>query len=230
MKLDFEPRETFRGTRILRQKGGLVYAYETSHKAVDADGAPNAYHPDDTGLDLLANAGYPNKDWWPKVLVQDPDDKSKAYKQRKGKYKGYFIAMTALKAFKGNRFDPLTYVDSREFPYVVIPTSFEKLPNVAGQGDVGFATNLDNGKTTAFIVGDYGGGDKAKLGEGSIALFKALGGKNPNPRNGKGVPDGRIQYILFAGSGKPAQRWPRTNKDIHDQVMKLLAENSEDIR
>jgi hypothetical protein len=172
----------------------------------------------------IANAGYPDKDWWPKVLVQDPDDKSKAYVQRKGKYKGYFIAMTALKASKGDRFDLLTYVDSREFPYVVIPTGFEKLPNVAGQGDVGFATHLDSGKTTAFIVGDHGGGGKAKLGEGSIALFTALGGRNPNPRNGKGVPDGRIQYILFPGSRrKGAARWPRTNKDIRDQVVDLIA-------
>jgi hypothetical protein len=224
MKLDFPPGETFRGTRILRQKQDLAYAYVTSHKAVDADGAPNAYHPDDTGLDLLANAGYPDEDWWPQVLVPDQNDKSKAYEQRKGKYKGYFIAMTALKAFKGDAFDPLTYVDSREFPYVVIPAGFEKLANVADQGDVGLATHLDNGKTTAFIVGDYGGGGKAKLGEGSIALFTALGGKNPNPRNGKGVPDGRIQYILFPGSRRNgAARWPRTNKDIRDQVVDLIA-------
>src|SRR5262245_29350729 len=146
MKLDFPARETFRGTRILRQRQDLAYAYVTTHKAVDADGAPNAYHPDNTGLDLLANAGYPNTDWWPDVLVPDPEDGSKAYKQRKGKYKGYFIAMTALRTHKGDPFDPSTYVDAREFPYVVIPSGFEKRPNAAGQGDVGFATNLDNGK------------------------------------------------------------------------------------
>ena len=28
---------------------------------IDADGAPNAYHPDNTGLDDLANAGTPGR-------------------------------------------------------------------------------------------------------------------------------------------------------------------------
>jgi hypothetical protein len=78
--------------------------------------------------------------------------------------------------------------------------------------------------STSFIVADYGGGSHAKLGEGSIALFTALGGQNPNPRTGAGVPRGRFQYIVFPGSRKPgAAIWPRTKQDIHDQVMELLA-------
>ena len=72
MKIDFSPAETFRGTQIFRQANNLAYAYETNHTAVDADGAPNAYHPDDIGLDALANAGYPHTNWWKDVLVPDP--------------------------------------------------------------------------------------------------------------------------------------------------------------
>ena len=224
MNLNFEPAEMFRGTRVLRQADNLAYAYETAFKAVDADGAPNAYHPDNIGLDLLANAGYPNTNWWRDVLVPDPGHSSRAYVQPDGDYEGYFVSMTSLRKPQGDKLDPSTYVDSRNVPYVVIPTGFNHLPNVAKPGDVGFATHLGNGKTTTFIVADAGGGSDAKLGEGSIALFILLGGQEPNPRNGQGVPSGKIQYIIFSGSRRPgAGLWPRTNQDIHDQAMELLA-------
>jgi hypothetical protein len=54
MIIDFRAAEKFRGTQIYRQATNLAYAYETTFKAVDADGAPNAYNPDDTGLDRLS--------------------------------------------------------------------------------------------------------------------------------------------------------------------------------
>jgi hypothetical protein len=132
--------------------------------------------------------------------------------------------MTALRDPNGDHFDPSTYVDSTRFPYVVIPTGFGALPHVAKPGDVGFATHLASGVTTTFIVGDAGGGSAAKLGEGSIALFISLGGQNPNPRNGSGVPKGKIQYIIFPGSRKAGGAiWPRTNQDMHDQAMDLIS-------
>src|SRR3954454_10839636 len=65
-QLDFKTKEDFRGTHILRQSENLAYAFVTDHAAADADGAPNAYHPDDVGkrctkdphvgLDCPANA------------------------------------------------------------------------------------------------------------------------------------------------------------------------------
>jgi hypothetical protein len=228
MELDFQPAETFRGTRILRQADNLAYAYETRHAAADADGAPNAYHPDDlgkrprdphVGLDALANAGYPNTSWWNSVLVPDRDNPAVAHRQPTG----FFIAMTALRRPRGNKYDPATYVDSTTIPYVVIPTGFERLPNVARQGDVGFATDLGSGRTIAFIVADAGGGSDARLGEGSIALYEALGYANVNARTGAGLPRGVIQYILFPGSRRPGPAaWPRTNEDIADQVRQLI--------
>jgi hypothetical protein len=224
MKIDFNPAEKFRGTQIYRQASNLAYAYEITNTAVDADGAPNAYHPDDVGLDALANAGYPHTNWWKDVLVPDPAHPSRAFVQPSGQYEGYFVSMTSLRDPNGNQFDPSTYVDATRFPYVVIPTGFGALPHVAKPGDVGFATHLASGMTTTFIVGDSGGGSGAKLGEGSIALFVSLGGQNPNPRNGSGVPTGKVQYIIFPGSRKPgAGLWPRTNQDIHDQAMDLIS-------
>lgn len=224
MQIDFTPAEMFRGTRILRQVSNLAYAYETTNKAVDADGAPNAYHPDDTGLDFLANAGYPTTNWWDSVLVPDPAHPSRAFIQPSGQFEGYFVSMTSLRSPGGDKFDPATYVDATRVPYVVLPSGFTSLPHVARPGDVGFAAHLASGMTTSFIVGDTGGGSGAKLGEGSIALFTALGGQNPNPRNGSGVPTGKVQYILFPGSRRPGPAiWSRTNQDIHDQVMGLLS-------
>src|SRR5947208_16427051 len=98
MNIDFKPAEMFRGTRILRQADNLAYAYETTNKAVDADGAPNAYHPDDIGLDALANAGYPHTNWWQDVLVQDPTHPNRPFVQPSGQFEGYFVAMTSLRS------------------------------------------------------------------------------------------------------------------------------------
>jgi hypothetical protein len=135
MKINFTPAEKFRGTQIFRQANNLAYAYETAFKAVDADGAPNAYNPEDTGLDALANAGYPHTSWWKEVLVPDPDHPSRAYVQTDGEFAGYFVAMTSLRHPHGEPTDPATYVDSTRFPYVVLPTGFTSLPHVARSGD-----------------------------------------------------------------------------------------------
>jgi hypothetical protein len=233
-KLNFVPSEVFRGTRIYRQADNLAYAYEVEHAAADADGAPNAYHPDDlhkncirdphVGLDCPENAGYPRASWWKQVLVPDPAQPSNAFVQPSGPFKGFFVAMTSLRKPNGNKFDPSTYVDATQFPYVVIPSGFGALPHVAKQGDVGVATHLDSGRSTTFIVADEGGGSDAKLGEASIALYAALGFPHANPRTGSGLPSGKIQYIIFPASHrKGAALWPRTNDDIRDQAMYLVS-------
>ena len=233
MQLDFEEAEDFRGTRILRQAANLAYAYETVHAAADADGAPNAYHPDDlgkscrrdphVGLDCLGNAGYPHSDWWPDVLVPDPDDGSKAYVQSDGPTQGFFVAATALRRPGGSKLDPSTFVDATSVPYVVNPSGIGALPHMGRPGDVGFATHITSGMTAAFIIGDAGGGDDARLGEGSIALFAALGFPDANPRTGAGLPHDAVQYIVFPGSRRPgAAIWPRTDADIQSQVAELL--------
>lgn len=224
MQLDFEDAGAFRSTKLLRQADGRAYAYQTSYKSIDVDGAPDAYHPDDIGRDRLANAGYPHTNWWRKVLVPDPADPDRAFEQPGGRYAGYYVSRTSLRSPRGAETDPATYVDARTVPYIVLPTGFEKVSFAARMGDVGFATNLETGDTTAFIVGDSGGGSQAELGEASVAFFVALGGQDPNPRNGRGLPDGTIQYIVFPGSRRAGNDiWPRTTRDIAEQVQDLLA-------
>ena len=90
----YAPWTDYQGTKLLRHPGDTAYLYAASEVKVDADGAPNAYHPDDVGqdcrtgtfkgLDCPANAGYPNASWWPDVLVADPADDTKAFEQPAG--------------------------------------------------------------------------------------------------------------------------------------------------
>src|SRR5215472_16901373 len=87
-----EPWTSYNGVPLVHLSGTRSYAYRIDSMAIDADGVPNAYHPQDRGLDSLANAGYPNGDW-PSVLVTDPDDSSRPYVQPSGEFAGYFLAM-----------------------------------------------------------------------------------------------------------------------------------------
>lgn len=234
---EFDLWMTFKKTKIYHHNTFDAYYFVTDHAAIDADGAPNAYHPNDigkncvrdehVGLDCPANAGYPNTNWWSSVLVTDPDDPSQAYRQEQGPYEGYFLSMTWLSdnASLANKYDPSSYVDASKFPYFVFPgTKYGNLSGTGFKGDVGYVMNLDNNLSTGFVVADQGGGKNAKLGEASVALFEALGGKNPNPRTGSGVAKGQMLYVLFPGSrNSVTPAWPRTRESIQEQAEELLA-------
>jgi hypothetical protein len=191
----------------------------TEHMAIDADGAPNAYHPDDKGLDRLANAGYPNGDWG-SVLVKDPNDASRPYVQSNGAFDGYYLSTTALEDGTRPATDPERYVDSGRIPYLVFPGGFHALDGTGTTGDLAFAHNLDNGKQTPAIVADIGPQD-AKLGEVSIRLAESLGGENVNPRNGAGMPGGRFAYIVFPRSHE-RPKWPVSPARLQARVNELL--------
>jgi len=90
------PWLTYHGVNIYRVPNFTAYFYVTSNIAIDADGAPNAYNPQNTGLDALGNAGYPHGQWQ-SVLVPDPLNPTSAYVQKAGDpFPGYFVAMTSL--------------------------------------------------------------------------------------------------------------------------------------
>ena len=223
--------DDYGGTQLFRNAGQGAYVFATTHAQVDADGAPNAYHPDDVGLncktgtgfkglDCPANGGYPNVDWWPSAIVPDPKNKKKGYVQPDGEFKGFFVSQTSLRDGARSDLDPAKYVNAAAVPYLVFPGAFHQKAGTGTLGDLGYAVNLDNGKTSAFIVAEVGPSD-AKLGEMSIALAQALGGQNPNPRTGAGKPDGKIAYVVFPKSrANPA--WPLTNQQIGDRVQDLL--------
>ena len=88
-----------------------------SGMTIDADGAPNAYNPDNTGLDDLSNAGEPG-DWDGIVadrggepFIQGPDDP----------FPGFYVSCTALVDWSKLRTDPARYVDASKIMMAGLP-------------------------------------------------------------------------------------------------------------
>lgn len=173
---------------------------------IDADGAPNAYHPDNIGLDDLANAGSP--DHWDGImtdgegnpLIQGPGDP----------YPGYYVSCTSLSDRTKPRNDPRRYVDASQIPYIVLPGSLARQSG-AQLGDFAVVVNLRNGKSAYAIFADVG-----TLGEGSIALANNLGIWSDAREGGR---RGGILYLVFPGSGN---RQPRAVEEIQTEAEKLL--------
>src|SRR6266853_348449 len=167
--------------------------------AVDADGAFRAYHPTNRlGLDAIAHAGHPGN-WW--ALATDTGETSgRPVLQRKGDPSpGYYVSITSLyDATNLNERDPRRYVDAATIPYVVLPPVGLKRAKL---GDFATVVNLRNGKIAEAIVADESA-PELKLGEGSIALAKALG-IDSNPRYGG--TDRGVAYVIYpdSGNGKP---------------------------
>ena len=221
-KCEFGQWQSYRGARLLSHPSVPAYLFSSTHMAVDADGAPNAYHPEDVGLDLLGNAGYPDHDWWRSILVPDPKNPTQAFTQPAGEFAGYFVSKTSLQDKSKAVTDPARYVDSRTVPYLVVPGPLYRMKGTGLLGDLGYAVNLSSGEKTAFVVGDTGPSDQP-LGEVSIALAEGLGGEDVNPRNGAGIPRGEILYIVFPYSSR-TYSWPLSVDEIRIREENLVKE------
>ena len=196
---------TYKGVELWRTPSG--YSYTTSRMKLDADGAPNAYGPADSGLDYLKNAGYPGSHWG-SVLTPDPADPRRPYVQQTGPTAGFYVSRTSLEDTSHPPTVPARYVDATRIPYIVFPGEFYALKGTGSLGDLAMCRSLANGLSTAAVVADRGPAD-APLGEVSLALAAALGGRSPNPRTGAGQPAGPFQYVIFPGS-RHDHPWPLT--------------------
>ena len=179
--------------------------------SVDADGAPTCYAPAGSGLlalDYLANAGRTG-DWWGIVIdsngdpvIQGPHDPAP----------GYYVSATALFDPSRGLSDPHRYVNSEEVPYVVMPP--ELRAHGVYLGDVAWVTRAEH--SCGAVVADVG--PRGQLGEGSIALARAL--RIPaSPKHG-GVTHG-VEWLIFPGSRRG---WPRTPADVELQAATLYDE------
>ena len=174
--------------------------------AIDADGAPNAYNADDTGLDELVNAGHPGH--WDGILadesgnplVQGADDP----------FPGFYISCTALSDRTKAPHDPSRFVDASKIPYIVLPGELSAQTG-ARLGDFAVVTNLRSGRSSYAIFADIG-----TFGEGSVALAANLG-IWPDARNGG--TRGGVVYLVFPGSGN---RQPRPIEEINSETEKQL--------
>ncbi len=210
----------YQGTKLWRVTSSGAYFYATSRMDIDADGAPNAYHPQDLGIDALGNAGYP-RGGWRSVLVVDPRDAAKPYVQTTGEFAGYFVSKTSLQDKTLAETDPRRYVDARTIPYIVFPGDFYRISGTGDYGDLALARNLSNQMQSSAVVAD-GGPASAPLGEVSIGLAENLGGSHVNPRTGAGQPRGTFVYAVFPHSRR-LPPWPATTAQMDQRASDLLA-------
>jgi len=171
------------------QSGAILYRAKF---AVDADGSPRAYGPNDTGLDWTANAGYPGN-WWGVVTDINGDP---VIQGAGDPYPGMYVSTTSLVQSGYSNTNPLRYVDSENIPFIALPSALLSLGNIS-LGDLVYTKNITNGNTSFAYFVD--GGPAGKLGEGSIYLASALG-LNSNPRTG-GTSQQIIDYVVFPQSG-----------------------------
>jgi len=178
---------------------------------IDADGAPNAYGPHNRGLDFTANAV---RDGRFLSVALHPDGRPVI--QRTGRFKGYYVSTTSLHNAAGSPTNPGTYVDARKIPYIVLPPEFMKQFGVA-LGDLAVVTNQRNGRSSFAIFADVG--PHGKIGEGSVALARALG-LNADPRHGgAGSPD--IAYLVFPRSGLGPGKL-RSAREIRSSALRIF--------
>jgi hypothetical protein len=188
----------------------MAFFYETG-MSIDADGAPNAYNPDDTGIDDLDNAGEPGN-WWALAL----DDQGEPYIQGPNDpFPGFYVSTTALWDRTKDRADTARFVDASKIPYIVLPGPVVKQTG-ARLGDFAVVFDKQNGKTSYAIFADIG----PSVGEGSVALADSLG-IHSDARRG-GARDG-ILYLVFPGSGNGK---PRPIEEINQEAEKLLRNSS----
>lgn len=185
----------------------------TSGMNIDADGAPMAYSPvlsNLPSLDALANAGHPDN-WWGIVTKNGKPTGEPVVQGPTNPAPGYYVSPTSLCDRSKSVGDPLRYVDSSSFPYISVPP--ELIHKCVHIGDV---VIVKYGEAwSPAVVADVG--PHGKIGEGSIALAKALGIPS-NARHG-GVDKG-VAFTIYIGSTQ-GHVWPRKLDDIAAQVLAL---------
>lgn len=169
--------------------GAILYR---AKMAIDADGCPRAYGPNNSGLDWTANAGYPGN-WWGIVTDVNGDP---IIQNSSDPYPGMYVSSTSLVRTGYSNANPLRYVDSENIPYIALPSALQSLANIA-KGDLAYVRNTTNGNTCFAYFADTGPG--GKLGEGSMALAVALG-INSSPKTG-GTSQPILDYVVFPQSG-----------------------------
>jgi hypothetical protein len=188
--------------KLLRDaRSGTNAVLFSSQMAVNTDGAPDAYHPDDAGITHLCNglsvvAG--GECVWKAQCMADyrlarsrgfrgsprlcffamatDNDGAPLVQGPEDSKPGYFVSLTALKQPGGAARRPQRQqdqLDSHEIPFVVIPKDWPGAFQGLELGDFAVVVRRSTGQMAFAIVGDSG--PRNKLGEGSIAAHRALG-------------------------------------------------------
>ena len=188
------------GVRIYSTSGEPPAFLYKAGFAIDADGSPNCYGPDNSGLDWTANGGTPGSDWW-----GGPVDAS-GYPVVQKIYDptpGFYVSGTALINPSYPEASPYRYTDSESIPFIVLPGQHS---NKAKLGDVALVYNTETEDNCYAVYADVG--PSSKIGEGSIRLAEALA-LNSDAKSG-GTERKVITFVVFPGSvgaWKPPSVW-----------------------
>jgi hypothetical protein len=151
------------------QVEGTNAAYFLCKLAVDADGAPRAYHPRDVNPNSNSGKAF---DWL--ANLSKSDRHGIQGEDGEGPADGFVVSgTTAQNKSVDNTKNTARYVDASTIPYVVLPGAKFPLPNGAKlkDGCVAFVVDTQTGGTSGAIFADIG----RAVGEGSIALARRLG-------------------------------------------------------
>jgi hypothetical protein len=155
-------------------------------------------------------------DWF--ALALDPERPGKPCIQKAGQpHPGFFVAQTAIPADpRKSVCDPAHWVDSNAVPYVTLPGD-RLFRHGVRKGDLALVHRRVGGvdRLVAAVAGDVGNADE--LGEGSIALHRALG--NTVGRNNLRNIGGGVTTIFFPG--REARR-PITAESLEAETEGLL--------
>jgi hypothetical protein len=170
--------------------------------AIDADGAPNTYGPDNSGIDYTANGGDDTGpgEWWggPTNSAGNPLIQA-VYHPAPGMY----VSGTSHINPAYPEQSQYRYIDSSSIPFIVLPGNHS---NGAKLGDVCLCLNTQNGENCYGIFADTG--PSSSIGEASMRMADALK-INSDPKKG-GTESKIVVYLVFPGSvGKwvPPETW-----------------------
>jgi len=185
------PPESFalkhRDLPVWQLSGAVLF---TAGMTIDADGAPNAYGPKNKGLDYTLNAR--GSQGWAALVTNQKGD---PVRQKKGPYRGFYVSTTSLEQPDvADVANPQRYIDARTISYIVLPRNFADRFGI-NLGDLAIVFNETTGRSAYAIFADAG--PRGRIGEGSIALAKALG-MPADPRSRQAL--GHITYLIFPGS------------------------------
>ena len=204
------------GVSLFKLESGEAVFF-TSRMHVDADGCPQAYGPNNSGIEDNKAAKTKNKRgdvvFSGDVLVLDSNGNPVPQKST-DPVPGFFISKTALRDRKAAERDPSGYVDALNFPYIVLPGDPRGAPPGSGAGgarpgDAALVIDETTGMRVKAIVGDIG--PSKETGEASMYLAGLISGLSPtqiteakartkksfvSPRSG-GTEKRHFRYIVF---------------------------------
>lgn len=179
---------------------GTQQPFFVSKLAVDADGAPSAYHRDDRRPWDNSRAAY---DWLANVNVNDLHG-IQGKDGATGPADGFYISATSLSDPRYPANDTRRWVDAAEIPYIVLSGKAFPWPGGATvrTGCLAFVVDTRTGTSSGAIYADVG----RAVGEGSIALALRLGLRPFYPKcppKVSGFGGRRFIYLVFPGTSSP---------------------------